>query len=235
MSTRIFLFTAFVLACLAGPAQATTEPRCAGPGAADGYARRNGADVLEFDVLRNGKRVGLHRTRFARENGYLVVSSEMEVTIRFLMIAAYRYRYTATEYWCEGQLVRLDATVDDNGDRSRFKARAKGARIEIDGSTGRASAPLGLISTNHWHSGVLEARAVLNTLTGRVNQVRLERCPPATAEGPAGTDCYDYTGDLDARVWYDAAGRWVGLAFDGKDGSRFLYRCRRCAAPVNAS
>lgn len=235
MTTRFTLPLALLLACLASPLQAAPAPLCPGPGAADGYARRNGADVLEFDVLRNGKRVGLHRTRFEHENGYLVVTSEMELRIRFLMFEAYRYRYAATEHWCEGQMVRLDATVDDNGDRSRFKAQAAGEQLEIDGAQGRTSAPLGLFSTNHWHIGVLETQAVLNTLTGRVNEVRLERCPPATTEGPSGADCYDYKGDLDARVWYDAAGRWVGLAFDGTDGSRFLYRCRGCSIQPKAS
>ena len=158
-----------------------------------------------------------------------VVTSSMKLDIRFLFINAYRYRYAATEHWCNGQLVRLESTVDANGKRTRTLAKATGRQLEIDGPHGRAVAPLGLFSTNHWHSGVLEAATVLNTLTGRINQVQLAPCSPAPVrEGPANARCYDYTGELTARVWYDQDDRWLGLAFDGADGSRLEYRCVNC-------
>ena len=214
---------------LAGAARADTR-NCPGPGAADDHARHHGGDRIEFDVLRNGKPVGHHVTRFRREDGYLVVDSEMALSIRVLFIEAYKYRYRATERWCDGRLVRLDATVDANGEQSATRALATGEALEIEGPHGRASAPLGIFSTNHWHSGVLDTRAVINTLTGRLNEVRITRCatPQPDGEGPPGAACYDYTGDLSARVWYDAQGHWVGLAFDGEDGSRFAYRCTNC-------
>jgi hypothetical protein len=214
---------------LASAANAETR-NCPGPGSADDRARRHGGDEIEFEVLRNGKPVGRHVTRFTREDGYLVVDSKMALSIRVLFIEAYKYRYSATERWCGGHLVRLDATVDANGKRSATSARATGETLEIEGPQGRTSAPLGVFSTNHWHAGVLETRAVINTLTGRVNEVRIARCstPRPDGEGPPGAACYDYAGDLSARVWYDTEGRWVGLAFDGEDGSRFEYRCTSC-------
>lgn len=223
------------LICVSG-AVAAASRECPGPGSAEDYVRRLGSDRLEFEVLRNGKPVGRHVTRFARDGGYLVVESEMELRIRLLFIEAYRYRYTATERWCDGRLVDLDAAVNANGERSAIEARAKGDALEIDGPHGRTAAPLGLYSTNHWHAGVLGAERVLNTLTGRVNQVTIQRCatPRPNGEGPAGAHCYDYQGDLNARVWYDDDGRWVGLAFDGEDGSRLEYRCRDCGAPSAA-
>jgi hypothetical protein len=206
---------------------------CPGPGAAEDHARRHGGDLIEFEVLRNGKPVGQHRTQFLRRDGFLVVDSKMTLSIRFMFIEAYRYRYEATEHWCDGRLVKLEATVDANGDRSRTYAAADGDRLSIEGPDGRASAPLGVISTNHWHAGVLDTDTVLNTLTGNLNRVRIERCatPNPDGEGPAGAACYDYSGDLSARVWYDREGRWVGLAFDGEDGSRFEYRCSACRLP----
>ena len=235
MRTRFSLPIAALLACAVLAPCAAAERACPGPGAAADFAPGNGAEGLEFTVLRNGKRVGRHRTRFAREDGYLVVTSDMKLDIRFLFVNAYRYRYAATEHWCNGRLVRLDSTVNANGKRSQTRARATGEQLEIDGPHGRAIAPLGLFSTNHWHSGVLEAATVLNTLTGRVNEVRLAPCAPApVGEGPADARCYDYTGDLSARVWYDRDGRWVGLAFDGDDGSRLEYRCVNCGNRAQA-
>lgn len=220
-------------AALVAPAAADD---CVGPGSAAEYASRHGRDRLEFDVLRNGKRVGQHVTRFSRDGGYLVVESEMTLRIRLLFIDAYRYRYAATERWCDGRLVDLEARVDANGDRSTIAAQARGDALEVVGPHGTVAAPLGVFSTNHWHAGVLDAETVLNTLTGRINQVRIEACatPHPDGEGPPQARCFDYHGDLRARVWYDDAGRWVGLAFDGEDGSRFEYRCRNCASAHEA-
>lgn len=230
MAAMRFPFLALAT-CLALPfAGRADDAACPGPGEAEAYASRHAGEAIEFEVLRNGKPVGIHRTRFRQRDGYLVVDSEMALSIRFMFIEAYRYHYTATERWCEGHLVQLEATVDDNGERTRTEASAAGDRLEIAGPGGRSSAPLGVFSTNHWHAGVLDSEEVLNTLTGNLNSVRIRRCatPNPDGEGPAGATCYDYTGDLDARVWYDAEGRWVGLAFDGTDGSRFEYRCASC-------
>jgi len=228
MKTPATLLIAILL--LLSSAASADVRRCPGPGSADDHARRLGTDAIEFDVLRNGKPVGRHVTRFRHEDGYLVVDSEMALSIRFMFIEAYKYRYQSSERWCDGRLVRLKATVDANGEQSETRARATGEEMEIDGPHGRAVAPLGVFSTNHWHAGVLDSRSVINTLTGRVNAVRITRCstPRPQGEGPAGASCYDYSGDLSARVWYDADGRWVGLAFDGEDGSRFEYRCTNC-------
>lgn len=224
------------LLCAGATGALADGPACAGPGSAGEHARGVDGERLEFDVLRNGKTVGRHVTRFTREQGYLVVESEMTLRIRLLFIDAYRYRYSATERWCDGRLVDLDAEVDANGESSAVAARTAGQALEIVGPHGRTSAPLGLFSTNHWHPGVLRTDHVLNTLTGRINRVRIEHCasPRPDGEGPDGARCYEYRGDLDARVWYDAAQRWVGLAFDGEDGSRFEYRCRHCG-PAHAA
>jgi hypothetical protein len=95
-----------------------SETCAAGPGAAtDSVVARYGTG-LDFDVYRNDREVGRHETRFSRENGYLVVRSMLDLSIKLLFIEAYHYRYEATEYWCDNQLMRLAATVDDDGGTS---------------------------------------------------------------------------------------------------------------------
>ena len=229
-----------LLAALAAAPCIGAQASCPGPGTAADHALRPGGAGLAFDVLRNGKRVGRHVTRFALDDGYLVVVSEMTLRIRFLFIDAYRYRYAATERWCDGRLVDLESSVDANGERTAVTARVRGDQLVIVGPQGSSVAPLGLYSTNHWHAGVLEARTVLNTLTGRINRVSIAQCatPQPGGEGPAQGRCYEYHGDLRARVWYDRDNRWVGLAFDGEDGSRFEYRCTNCVpgrAPLDGA
>lgn len=210
------------LALLAGNAAASCPP---GPGPElDAIRARYGAVPLTFEVLRNGRKVGEHHVRFADAAGALQVTSDMSLSLRVLFMEAYHFRYHALETWCAGQLVQLEVHTDDNGHHTRLKAALAEGRLRVDNGQGTVTAIAPMFPTSHWHSGVLGARAVLNTLTGHVNQVTLEACEaPAPGATSPGT-CHDYRGDLTARVWYDTEGRWRGLAFAGKDGSSIEYR-----------
>ena len=91
--------------------------------------------------------------------------------------------------------------------------------------------------TSHWHGAVVSEQRVLNTLTGLVNEVRIEargREPVETESGMVAAGRYAYSGDLNTDVWYDDCGRWVKLRFQARDGSTIDYVCRRCQGGVAA-
>ena len=72
---------------------------------------------------------------------------------------------------------------------------------------------------------------MLNTITGAANAVTITaegREERPTGTGPRPATRYRYAGELQAQVWYDGAGRWVGLRFSARDGSVIDYVCRRC-------
>ena len=218
-----------VACCTLRPVLAS-ETCAAGPGAAtETVVARYGAG-LDFEVYRNDSAVGRHEARFSRENGYLVVHSMLDISIKLLFIEAYHYRYEATEYWCDNQLMRLAATVNDDGKRSEVSAVAEQGHLRLSAPDGSFEAPAGSFATNHWHPGVLLSSAVINTLTGHLNRVQLKPCAEPAPNGEQTARCVDYTGDLQARVWYDDTGRWRGLAFAGSDGSHIDYRLRDSAA-----
>ncbi len=111
---------------------------------------------------------------------------------------------------------------------------AKPERLRIEGPAGSATATGQLFPTNHWHAGVLAANRVLNTLTGRINQVTIEAAGPEAVEVAGGrlqATRYSYRGDLETTAWYDARKRWVKLRFQAKDGSTIDYLCLTCSAP----
>jgi len=190
---------------------------------------------IEFDVLRNGKPVGEHVTTFAVDERGLAVTSRMRMDLRLLFVPVYDFDYHSESRWCNGRLQALDVRVSDNGEPSSLAAEAAADALRIVGAAGTLEVAPDVLTTDHWNPRVLESDRVINTLTGRINEVQLRECatPSAVAAlAPALADarCYDYTGDLTARVWYDSAGRWVGLHFKGRDGSDILYACRNCQA-----
>ncbi len=190
---------------------------------------------IEFDVYRKGARVGFHRVRFERIGDELRVSNTFEVEVGLLFFTAFRYLYQSDSRWRDGRLVYLRATVDDNGKRTLVEAAHDGARITIRAGDARAAFAGTLYPTNHWNSAVLGETRVINTLTGRINEVRIlpqGRETVATERGRIMAIRYAYTGELDAAVWYDDAGRWVKLRFLGRDGSVIEYVCRRCQGGI---
>jgi len=195
-------------------------------------------DTLQFDIQRNGRSVGEHRVIFTPAGAdKLRVTAESSIAVPFLGFVAYRFHYRSVSLWRDGQLEQLEASTDDDGERSQVTARRDGNLFQIAGSSGAYPRGAPLYPTDHWHAGVLTQAAVLNTITGQLNSVAItaqgqeER---ATGTGPRRATRYAYDGELQAEVWYDDARRWVGLRFAARDGSVIDYVCRHCgpaAAP----
>lgn len=205
---------------------------CAMPaGAADPSALYGGG--LVFEIQRNGTPVGEHRVDFTAGDApdSLAVTARSTIAVPFLGFTAYRFRYESRSLWRGGVLERLEAETDDNGTRTRVTARRDGGRIAVDGPAGAYALPAPLFPTDHWNAGVLPSAAVLNTITGAANAVTITaegREERPTGTGPRPATRYRYAGELQAQVWYDGAGRWVGLRFSARDGSVIDYVCRRC-------
>ena len=94
----------------------------------------------------------------------------------------------------------------------------------IDGPRGRQVvwATPALFATTHWNPGVIGVERILNTITGEVKDVVMEnrgRIMVAVGTQEIEATEWAYTGGLQNRVWYDDHGRWIGMAFEGKDGS----------------
>lgn len=225
---------ALAAALLISPAAAVSETPEAGN--VDPFALYG--DEIHFDVLRAGDRIGSHRVRFTGDPGALRVTSEFDVEVRFLFVTAYSFSYRSQAEWRDGRLDRLDARVDDDGARQTISAVRNDDVVVVRSGATVSRAPSPLFPTNHWNYGVRSADRVLNTLTGKVNEVRLRplgRETVTTERGPVPATRYAYTGELETEVWYDDAGRWVKLRFDGEDGKPVEFVCRRCQGPTRTA
>jgi hypothetical protein len=187
---------------------------------------------LDFDVMRKGRRVGHHQTRFAFAPEGMQVHSTMELAIRILGIKVYGYRYISDEVWCGNELRSLIASEDKNGKVGIVTAQiGDDDRLQVSGPYGSFLAERRVLTSNHWSKDIVDRTQVLNTLTGQINQVRMVARGSETLVGPAApieADHYSYTGELEAEVWYDQSGHWVGLQFQAPDNTAITYHCRKC-------
>lgn len=198
--------------------------------------RLYGEEIL-FDVYRKGEQVGQHSTRFRDTGAGIAVDSDFSLAVTFFGITFYRFAYSCQSLWTDGMLRRMTATVNDDGDNSAMEVVAEGDVLTIRTTAKVAapesySTPLPLYPTNHWNVGVLTQDRVLNTLTGRVNEVTITpmgREAVESAQGPIMATRYAYSGELEKTdVWYDDDGRWVKMRFAARDGSMVEYVCRSC-------
>ncbi len=189
-------------------------------------------DGIDFDVIRDGEKIGIHEVRFDRDAYGWKVRSLVELEVRFLAFFSFRYRYEADARWVKGELQSLLTNAIDDGERSSLLATRSGDQMQIRFKGQAFSIKAPIIPTNHWNASVLRKKRVLNTITGKVNDVVLVasgRESISTELGDVPASRYTYTGDLvDTEVWYDDEGRWVKLRFLGRDGTPIEYACRRC-------
>ena len=189
---------------------------------------------IRFDIVRKGRTVGSHVVTFRRAGDAVETRSEVRIAIDILIFKAFRYRYDSDARWEGGELRQLTVDVDDDGKRTQLTAAVEGGAMSGSLNSAPFTAEAPVYPTEHWNAGVLPQRRVLNTLTGKVNNVVIEpgaREYIATERGQVPATYYRYTGDLLAELWYDDQGRWVKMRFKGRDGSMIEYVCRRCQGP----
>jgi hypothetical protein len=193
------------------------------------------ADSQRFTILRDGNEVGVHEVRREAVAGQIRVNSSSRIDVRLLGLNLYRFRYQSREVWDDQGLLSLEVDVDDGGEPFNLSGERVSGRFEWTSDLEDGKHPLPLFPTNHWNPEVLEQDAVLNTLTGSLNRVRIEpqgreMLQLPSAQVPATR--YQYQGELRLDSWYDAAGRWLGMRFEGRDGSTIEYLCSSCDAKV---
>lgn len=186
---------------------------------------------IQFDIIRSGKKIGAHRVQFNTRDGKTVVSSSSRMKIDILFFTAFQYQYDSRAIWRDGTLNKLEISVNDDGTLFAMNANQQGKRLSVTSGNDSNEIDLPVYPTNHWNSAVLNQNQVLNTLTGKINNVliRADGYEDVTTEaGIIPAMRYNYSGDLIKDVWYDDMGRWVKLRFNGRDGSMIEYICRQC-------
>ncbi|HUK61098.1 MAG TPA: DUF6134 family protein [Stellaceae bacterium] len=192
-----------------------------------------GSDIA-FAVWRKGTQIGEHRVTFARQDDVLTVRSILDLAVKFLGLTVYTFHYTCQEIWRDNKLDALTSTIDDNGTKTAVNAKDEGGALAVTGPDAHERIAHSILPSSHWDAQVIDATRVLNTLSGKISEVKLE--PLGVESVAVGSTTrpathYRYVSDFKAESWYDAGGHWLKLRFPGKDGTPIDYVCERCVAP----
>ncbi|MGF1447751.1 MAG: DUF6134 family protein [Pikeienuella sp.] len=169
-----------------------------------------------FKILRNGSDIGRHSlvARTTGEGFEIVI--DIEIVVRVLGIAAYRYELSNTEVWAGGRLLRLDSRTNDDGDPFAVSVRGDGTSLAIEGTGHNGLVPSDAVTTSYYVPDFMQRRPWISTQSGKPLAVN------AQPQGQGPRRVYQVTGDIKTRLSYDARGEWIGSEFDaGGEPARY--------------
>ena len=184
--------------------------------------------TLRFEVDLDGRPIGEHALTFERQpDDALNVAIDIDLDIKFGPFTVFSYNHMNRTEWRGGQLVSLQSETDDNGTRHRVRAIADsgGLRIIADDEAPVSVTPSMLPST-YWMAATVRQNQLINSQTGELLVVTVQRVGRETVTGPAGripATHYRMEGDLEIDLWYDDDDVLVGLAFVAR-GAQVAYR-----------
>ena len=208
---RLFLLALTSIALLTAPALAKSSDATWSP---------KPGDVIEFNVLRKGKPFGSHSVKFEQDGeGRLIAKTDVNLKAGFGPITVFNYELKATEVWQDGKLVSLSGEVDDDGDEGFVQAVRSGDKLDVDGTKFEGEVSASIIPSSHWNFSQTQVSKLLSTGNGEILDVAVSEQgrETITAAGRrVETTRYLLDSDIDVTLWYDAAGRWLKLAFKAR-------------------
>ena len=184
------------------------------------------ADVLSFDVFRNGKPFGQHIVKRETQGETMVVSVDIDLEVRFGPFVPFRYRHDVREIWRDGALEALDSRTIRDGERLEVSARRSGERdLIVNGASVTEEAPGSIIPSTWWNREVLENSVILDSQTGELMPISVEFLGNEEVDAAGArvmTERYRVQNTVPLDLWYDEEGRWVKCAFD-VDGQSIEY------------
>jgi hypothetical protein len=224
LSAKIIIYAIIIIGVQIGVAASLTMPKL--PLSVPESKMRN------FDVIRNGNKIGTHNFSFGVEGDQLIVEVKALIEYKLLFIRLYFHDHRSREVWQDGRLQRMTSFTDDNGEKISLQVGgdAGGFAItsDIDGETTTRNAPANAFPASFWSAAALERDQAVSTIRGGVDPIQSEYLGEETvaAQGrKVRAKHYKMTGGIKRDLWFDPADNMalVYLRFAASDGSTVEY------------
>jgi hypothetical protein len=191
-----------------------------------GVAQAGGAPGrLNFEILMNGARVGVHSVTVERagEDTLVKVAIDMKGKVGPF---SFFYSHACTERWRAEQLQALNCRDQENKTINEVRAERGPAGLTIFRNGAQITAGVDAVPTSWWRTRTVAQTRLLDTRDGTLMRVRTAKVGDTKitvggATVTAGHHKLRATTTTD--IWYDSAGRWVKMKFK-LSGQNFEYR-----------
>ena len=186
-------------------------------------------NALKYELFRNDKLIGYHNYEFERKIDYTKVKSIIDFKITKLGVDLYKYNAVSVEEYNQDQLIKFSSTTRQNKKikNTEINFNKKKQELIVTGSENQLSAPKGYIVGTWWNHQIIQAKAQISAISGRVIEQKV------IFLGKEKINLYGKTYDalrfnfsssdtslpenkkLNTDVWYDEQTKvWLKAAFD---------------------
>ncbi len=151
-------------------------------------------DSHVFVAHRNGQMIGHHALRFHEEGGLLQVATSIDLAVRLLGLAVYRFTYRCHETWSGDAFQTLTSDTEDNGKKYAIRAsrEADGIAVERKGdepvfkassaaepvpkdAAGRDILPANTLPSTNWNIAQVRQSCLLHTEYGTIYKIAVSK------------------------------------------------------------
>lgn len=192
-------------------------------------AAAGSAREWRFDVSLDGRPIGEHLYTLREHEEVRELTSQANFRVKVLFFPAYRYEHQAREVWRGECLERLDASTNDNGERSTVVGRQTRGEFRVQARASLEVVQPCVQSFAYWNPRILDAAQLLNPQTGEYVRVTVERTGRDSIGSHGDADRYRLTGTdasgdpLQIDLWYTPEREWLALESRMPDGRRLRY------------
>ena len=192
----------------------------------DHYSKYN---YLEYELFRNNKSIGYHKYKFTRNNGTLIIDSEVKFKITKLGIDLYKYYAKGEEKYLDGIFSGFNSKTNQNKKEKyvNITIDPSDKNLIIDGSSFKGKVDKKNIIGTWWNHEIVQKKAQISAVSGRIikqnvkfigkEQIKIGNKVYNTLRFNFSSSDPSLSKDkkLDTDIWYEEdTYLWVKAAFD---------------------
>ena len=127
-------------------------------------------NLLEYELFRNNKLIGIHLYTFKRNANILNVQSLINFKIRKLGVDLYSYSGSTEEKYKDNQLIEFSSSTNQNKKlkNTEIKFDKKKNKLIISGSENQLISPKEYHVGTWWNHEIVQAKAQISAISGRI-------------------------------------------------------------------
>ncbi len=153
--------------------------------------------------------IGTYTNTIQRNGQDVSVRNEIRATVKILEIIVHNHRSQSSELWRGGRIVSFEGNTKENGKVYEIRGHAEGDKFVVVGPQGKTEAPLNVFPNNPWSKGILNAKVLMSTKSGKLYRVRSTPGEEKILEmggATVKTNYFKVDGDAQYELWFDTAG-----------------------------
>ncbi len=180
----------------------------------------------EYTVLRDGDPIGTYRVTVSPGEGGLEVQATSDLAITFGPLTLYRFEHRREEIWRDGQLERMVARTDKNGDLYEISITKgeNGYTRVINGREETFDPSTKVLAL--WHQDLFSYNSFLSPMEDLTYEISVDYVGEQEIElmkGKITASHYRMTGDTERDLYYDADGNIMKVGLLDHRGALIEY------------